>query len=186
MTKFLAKEKAELNQYWYSAETIQTIVDEIASLEPVRVAFISTPSIFAAAVQRGILGDLFDVDEQVCSDIVNDECKSLPFDFNFPLTGLDLHGRYDVAVIDPPFITQEVLFAYSLTVNHVVKAGGKLLISSIAENDQALREVYGRAMRSVPYKPSIPSLVYQYNLFVNYDIHPASGLAAANPHVREA
>lgn len=53
MTSFLGEnpENGDLNQYWYSRKTISTIVDEIVSLKVLRVAFLSTPSIYFSMPQ---------------------------------------------------------------------------------------------------------------------------------------
>ena len=39
-------EKADFNQYWYSPNTIQFILEQIKSQKPQRIAFLSTPSIY--------------------------------------------------------------------------------------------------------------------------------------------
>lgn len=39
------KENADLNQYWYSNNTIDALVDEVTKNGP-KVAFLSTPSVY--------------------------------------------------------------------------------------------------------------------------------------------
>lgn len=58
MTTFLASnpEKSELNQYWYSKDTIKAMADEVLEqLEKnpaLKCAFLSTPSIYFALPEK--------------------------------------------------------------------------------------------------------------------------------------
>ncbi len=54
------KEKANFNQYWYSANTISTIVREIEMIPGMKVACLSTPSIYFSLNDRSNC-KLFDV-----------------------------------------------------------------------------------------------------------------------------
>lgn len=44
---------------------------------------------------------------------------------------------------------------------------GKILLSSISENEKMLEELLG--VKPKLFKPCIPHLVYQYNFFSNYE-----------------
>ncbi len=44
--------------------------------------------------------------------------------------------------------------------------GGKVLLSSIAENKDMLHDLLG--VSPIKFRPAIPNLIYQYNLFANY------------------
>ena len=176
------EEKAEYNQYWYSEKTIEVIVEEIRGLGAERVAFLSTPSVFFSARSAGINGDLFELDPK----LDNGDGKFVLYDFNKPEIDENMNGMYDLVVIDPPFITREVLAAYAFTSSQLLgDSEGKVIISSILENKDVLRELFGSNIMSARFKPSIPTLVYQYCLFTNYILDGESGLNSGNTEVAE-
>ena len=160
------EEKAEFNQYWYSKNTVDVMVGEMVRIGAKNVAFLSTPSLFFSAVDAGIEGHLFDFDDKLDKG----DGKFVFYDYNKPDVGVGLWGSFDLVVVDAPFITREVLAAYAKTSEQLlVKDGGKVILSSIFENKVVVKELFGQGMESVNLKPSIPSLVYQYSLFVNYE-----------------
>lgn len=59
---YLYREKAEFNQYWYSPDTIERMVNAIQSCSK-RVAFLSTPSIYFSLTDPALkeASVLFDV-----------------------------------------------------------------------------------------------------------------------------
>jgi hypothetical protein len=179
MNRFLARwtENSEFNQYWYSQHTIETLVQEVAVQGLVTVACVSTPSIyFSLPPDLKALAKVLDYDRNFAKDP-----NYVFYDFNTPLElPADLQGVFDVVVIDPPFITREVWTKYAETARYLLKAGGRLILSSIQENAGLLEELLG--VSPVAFKPSIPHLVYQYAFFTNYD--PAV-LGSANPEVPE-
>ena len=66
--------------------------------------------------------------------------------------------------------------------------GGKLILTTVGENEAMLRRVHGAlgdALRKTPFMPAMQDakLPYQYSLFVNYDLGAASHLAAWNDEV---
>ena len=83
-------------------------------------------------------------------------------------------------VIDPPFITQEVWEKFALTCNIVLKPKGKIILTTVAENEKLLHRLLG--VTPTRFKPSIPHLVYQYNLFTNY---PSERFSQLNPEIPE-
>ena len=97
-------EDADHNQYWYSPNTIKQIVLDIEQ-QGGRVAFLSTPSLYfsVSADCRG-RSKVFDFDRKWENDP-----NFVFYDFNKPEDlPTDLLNTFDIAVIDPPFITQEV------------------------------------------------------------------------------
>lgn len=126
------------------------------------------------------------------------------YDFNEPeAIPEELHHAFDMIVVDPPFITREVWEKYATTMRLLAKqpvadgddaaassggAGGeakdeppcRYLVSTIAENAEMMEELLG--VKPQAFKPSIPNLVYQYNLYCNY---PSEGLSVANPEIPE-
>ncbi len=71
----------------------------------------------------------------------------------------ELHGTFDMVVIDPPFITREVWEQYAACAKLLLKPeGGMFLNSTIDENEAMIKELTG-ADRQV-FRPSIPNLVY--------------------------
>lgn len=55
---------------------------------------------------------------------------------------------------------------------------GKVLLSTIPENEKMLKKILN--VEPVTYKPSIPSLTYQYTFFTNY---PVKHLNDPNPEL---
>lgn len=175
------REKAHLNQYWYSRHTIETIGQELRARGGQQVAFLSTPSLFFA-VSHDIPGcHLFDFDEEFNEPTSGRFSK---FDYREPRVDTDHRHKYDMVVIDPPFITEEVIRAY-VGIYHVLAKTPRtlLLFTTISENRTIVETSLGGNVFVAPFLPCIPNLVYQYHIFTNYEIQPESGLAAANPEV---
>lgn len=104
------------------------------------------------------------------------------YDFNEPTTvPPELHHTFDCLVIDPPFITQEVWAKYAATAQLLLAPGGKVIATTVAENHQLLADLM-EGMRPCLFKPSIPHLIYQYNLFTNYD---SATFSKRNPEIPE-
>ena len=84
----------------------------------------------------------------------------------------DMRGTFDMAVIDPPFITREVWEKYTYAANLLLKKdengkiAGKLLCSTIDENKEFMKELLD--VDPIVFRPSIPNLVYQYSFYTNY------------------
>ncbi len=60
----------------------------------------------------------------------------------------------------------------------VSASGGKVIASTVAENEALLSELLGTS--ACAFKPSIPHLIYQYNLFTNFQ---PTVLAEQNPEI---
>jgi hypothetical protein len=72
-----------------------------------------------------------------------------------------------MVVIDPPFITREVWEKYSIAVKLLLAENGKIILSTIDENEEMMKELLGVEKKA--FRPSIPNLVYQYSFYANYD-----------------
>ncbi|KAK3281321.1 hypothetical protein CYMTET_10882, partial [Cymbomonas tetramitiformis] len=112
LNAFLVKtpEREDLNQYWYSQHTIDTIRKELEKSFK-RIAFLSTPSIFFSLKDKALRKNcvLFDLDEQ-WTKLPN----NVIYDFNKPSEiPSDIHHSFDCVVIDPRFITREVWEKYT-------------------------------------------------------------------------
>ena len=179
-----ATEAADKNQYWYSEPTITALVAAALDLagEGGRVAFLSTPSLFFAlpAPARGGPHVVLDIDEQ---------WAAVPgfhrFHFNDGAGGIPapLRGAFAAVVVDPPFITEPVWRQYAAAAHALLGAGGAVLCTTVAENGALLAELFP-GCAAVPFQPSIPRLVYQYNTFVSGGRVPAA-LAARNAEIPE-
>jgi len=131
------------------------------------------------------------------------------YDFNKP-ENLDksLHHTFDVVVIDPPFITRDVWELYSKTARLLLKYSpyydnetsngddsdgnfienqgnqmkpkGFVVTTTVAENEFLMYELF-RAKPTI-FKPSIPHLVYQYEIYINYT-EGCSLLGKKNPEI---
>ena len=81
-------------------------------------------------------------------------------------------GTFDMAIIDPPFITREVWEHYTAAVNILLKKDengaivGKLICTTIDENKDFMKELLD--VEPIAFRPSIPNLVYQYSMYMNY------------------
>jgi hypothetical protein len=172
-------ENPAFNQYWYDSVTVDVIVEELSDLvrvgegegnPPVRIAFLSTPSIFHAACKRGLIKNcfLFEFDPEL---LVENHSHYIKFDFRSLEFEREIIGSFHVFVIDPPFISKEVIDAYA-NAYRILRTNddAKVIITSIAENEPLLHAAFGHRISSPPFKPTIPNLVYQYSLFVNYDV----------------
>ncbi|KAF4703680.1 N-6 adenine-specific DNA methyltransferase 2 [Perkinsus olseni] len=177
MTKtkpFSIREKAEFNQYWYSRKTIGSLVDELLHLQqrlkpdwPLRVACLSTPSVYftltaAPEISEKLECWLLDFDPHL---LRGERC--VKFDYREPRdVPVVLCHTFDCVLIDPPFITKEVWENYAITAKLLAASGAHFIGSSVRENGELLHELL--EMRSVPFQPSIPNLVYQYDFFTTY------------------
>ena len=80
-----------------------------------------------------------------------------------------LRHSFDCVVIDPPFISAAVWQQYADAANLLlgVAPSPRFIIgTTIPENAKALHDMFG--VRPVTFKPEIPNLVYQYELFTNF------------------
>eukprot|EP01062_Namystynia_karyoxenos_P061979 TRINITY_DN5478_c0_g1_i1.p1 TRINITY_DN5478_c0_g1~~TRINITY_DN5478_c0_g1_i1.p1 ORF type:complete len:428 (+),score=197.77 TRINITY_DN5478_c0_g1_i1:90-1286(+) len=173
-------ERSELNQYWFSKATGDAFVAEVLAQSSKGAAFISTPSLYFSLPE----GEL------------RSKCKVLEFDRQWEKdpgfvfydyrkpeeVPIALFGAFDYIVIDPPFITEECWKAYAATARLLLAEGGKLLCTTIAENAPFMKGLLG--VERVEFRPSIPSLVYQYETFTNY--HPTAHLDTVNTEVPAA
>jgi len=74
-----------------------------------------------------------------------------------------------MVVIDPPFIVKEVWEKYAKTAKFLLKPDcttNRVLGTTVFENASLMDELFGCKPQN--YMPSIPHLVYQYNLYTNY------------------
>ena len=177
ISAFSKAERAEFNQYWYSASTIESIVLELKQADLGRVAFLSTPSLFFALDDPKAV--LFDFDASLGAQLGE---RFVHFDFR-DLASLPtaLLGQFDAVVVDPPFISAPVWEAYAEAARKLGKSDGpvKFLGTTVQENGELMKRLFGAS--EAPFKPAIPTLVYQYSLFANFSLQ--NRLAAPNPEL---
>ena len=136
---------ADLNQYWYSAHTIdallQAVKDQTAEgmlkdTARLKVAYISTPSLFFA----------LDASERTCSRVLDFDrtlgtgCDEYVFyDYNHPLDlPAELQRAFSLVVIDPPYIEQDVWQKYVQTAKFLLAEGGFAIGTTVIENGALL------------------------------------------------
>jgi hypothetical protein len=165
----LNPENENLNQYWFSESTIQFFTYQIEkySNQSEKIAFISTPSLFFT-VNSEIQNKsyLFDYDEK----LIKKHKNCIWFDFNwtdFSSITTNHAKSFDYIIIDPPYINEEAWSKYANFVNLIATDNAKILTCSIKENNQMLKKLLNLDVKK--YQPSIPHLVYQYNIYANYD-----------------
>ena len=174
---------ADLNQYWYSADTIDALLDVVREhglgAEPngnaqLDVAFVSTPSLFFGLSEKERRNcRVLDYDEGLGDDVIK-------YDFNEPTNVPDeLRGAFRCAVIDPPFITADVWKKYAETAKLLLRPGGLVVLTTVIENAPLLAELFS-GVRPRVWLPSIPNLPYQYAAYTNFD---APRLSKPNPEV---
>ncbi len=203
-----APEAADMNQYWYSPTTIETIVTELEAAaaaqggdSPLRVAFLSTPSVFfslpeSSAVRAGSI--VFDYDRQW-----EGHANYRFFNFDDPAGTIQsaLHHSFDFCVVDPPFITRDVWTKYAEAIRLCLKpadAGdtpGRVILTTVGENEAMLRTVLGeklgKSLRKTTFMPAMQKpwygfgLPYQYSLYVNFELRAESRLNLWNHEVPE-
>ncbi|KPA76128.1 hypothetical protein ABB37_07897 [Leptomonas pyrrhocoris] len=184
--------KGEFNQYWYSQNTIDALVHEVAH-HATACAFLSTPSLFFALDRRR--GDesteeetrllelrrrsrLFEYDAQWASDA----CYVV-YDFHQPeQVPIQYMAAFDYVVADPPFITRDVWERYAATVKLLLKEGGKLLFTTVLENHTTLENLMDRPLFIAAFYPLVEHLTYQYVCFLSYE---PTVLSRPNPEVQE-
>ena len=112
LNPFLArhKENADFNQYWYSKATIEFMVQQ-SEENGTCIAFLSTPSIYFSLKNKALKANskCFDYDQKFAKDP-----NYVFYDFNKPEDiPEEFHNKFDLIVIDPPFITREVWEKYA-------------------------------------------------------------------------
>ena len=177
LNRFLLRniEKADLNQYWYSKKTIEKMVNEVCCYGGEKIAFLSTPSIyFSLPEDVRKKSTLFDLDSKWTK-----EPRYVLYDFNqIETIPKDLYHTFTMVVIDPPFITREVWEKYTeaakllLLKEEDLKKDNKELVNrclctTIHENAEMMYELL--QVKPNKFRPSIPNLVYQYDIYTNYD-----------------
>jgi hypothetical protein len=187
-------EKPEFNQYWYSDSTIKRILSAIA--EPIlqvdgtfrapRCAFIATPSLFfslSSDERHRCNHAVLDIDEDQFAKTGGAAFVKYDFRLQPPADHLpkELEHAFDIVVIDPPFITEEVWRLFASSANFLLRGDGKgrIICTTVAENLSLLVELFPGITRT-KFQPSIPHLVYQYDLFCNWE---ATSFSELNPEI---
>ena len=171
------KENGDFNQYWYSKETIDFIRSQVEKHSK-GWAFLSTPSIYFSLMDKDVKSGskVFDFDKKFEKDP-----NYVFYDFYHPEDlQEELKESFDFIVIDPPFVTEEVWLLYIQAIKFLVKPDGKILLSTIDEREEFLKENLNVCRRA--FRPSIPNLVYQYSFYSNYE---DDELLKSNPEIPE-
>jgi len=173
---------ADLNQYWYSASTITTIVDALREhclplhKSTLDCAFLSTPSLFfALKPEERERSRLLEFD----TTLGEGEANFVHYDFRQPdALPAELKGSFSCVVIDPPFITSDAWLLYVQAAKYLLAPDGLVVCTTVIENAPLLEQHLG--VRPSRYLPAIPNLPYQYALYTNF---PAALLDRPNPEV---
>lgn len=183
-------EVADMNQYWYSPDTIGALVRVLrahclggappsADGGALDCAFVSTPSLYyVLAPEERQASRVLDYDRKLARA---DASGYVFFDFNDPPETLpaELKGAFKAVVIDPPFITRDVWEKYARVARWLLKPqDGLVIASTVIENAPMMAELLD--VRPNIFLPSIPHLPYQYALYTNFD---APELGEPNPEI---
>lgn len=96
-------------------------------------------------------------------------------------TRISSHPSRDCTPLTPVYRSLlKVWESYTVAAKLLLRpeGAGLVLCSTISENAPFMQELLGA--KPCEFKPSIPNLVYQYSLYVNYD---SKRLGAANPEI---
>mmetsp|Transcript_33517 Transcript_33517/g.92583 ORF Transcript_33517/g.92583 Transcript_33517/m.92583 type:complete len:191 (+) Transcript_33517:52-624(+) len=168
--KFLQEneENGDYNQYWYSEHTLNKLVEDLLAQaqgqEKYRIAFLSAPSVyFALPSNLRESAFFFDIDKKWEKDN-----GYVYYDFNKETEiPPELHGTFDLILVDPPFITADVWQKYAVTTKLLLRnPDGKVILTTVLENADLLHELLGASPTA--FKSLCPNLVYLYNVFTNY------------------
>jgi len=99
----------------------------------------------------------------------------------------DVQFSFDMVIIDPPFITRDVWEKYAVTTRLLLKrrdsedseGSGLVMATTVAENQEIMKELF-HATPTV-FKPKLPNLVYQYNVYTNFY---SELLSKPNPEIK--
>jgi len=164
---FNCPEDRTLNQYWFSAATIEAFLTEI-KMHATSCAFVSSPSLYFALSPSDALRKkscVFEFDRQWETDE-----GFVFYDYHHPENiPKPVRGKFDYVVVDPPFITEEVWTLYAAAAKMLLAPGGKLLVTSVRENFAMLQSLLECPLYMAPFRPSIPHLVYQYDTYLSYN-----------------
>jgi hypothetical protein len=156
-----------------------------APAEPA-IACLSTPSVYFSLSARGARTRawVFDIDTQwakdphfVRFDFTEDPPAAASVDAGDSAMAA-LRGTFSLFVIDPPFITREVWERYALWVRYLGAPGCRVIATTTRENAPMMCELLG--VKPQKFRPSVPHLVYQYDLYANYE---SEDLSQANPEI---
>ena len=114
-------------------------------------------------------------------DSLSSDPSFVCYDFQKPLDfPSSLQQSFDMVVIDPPFITREVWELYAQTTKALLanppcphpnaedqKNKGIVFATTVRENQFLMRELFDA--QPTVFRPKIPNLVYQYNIFLNVE-----------------
>jgi len=178
------REDGEFNQYWYTRHTIAVLADE-AEQAGGRCAFLATPSVyFSLGSERALAGGaVFDLDPRFGPPTMKKGGTYVQYDFKEPAAfPPELKGAFDMVVIDPPFIVEEVWVKFAETARMLLKEGGKVLCTTVPENAPFMETLLG--VKPQPFWPAMRTIAgglpYQYVVYANY---ASPALQERNPDI---
>ena len=178
------REDGDFNQYWYTRHTIAVLADEVEQAGG-RCAFLATPSVYFSLGSETSLaaGAVFDLDPRFGPPTEKKGGTYVCYDFNEPAAfPTELRGAFDMVVIDPPFIVEEVWVKFAETAKLLLREGGKVLCTTVPENAPFMETLLGvMPQRFWPAMRTIAGgLPYQYVVYANY---PSPALEERNPDI---
>ena len=70
-------------------------------------------------------------------------------------------------MLDPPYVTREVWVLYAQAIKVLLQPQGRLLLSTLDDNAGFILELTHSHMNA--FRPYIPSLIYQFAFYTNYE-----------------
>lgn len=168
----LVTEDWRLSQFWYDAQTAQTIAQEVItlchSLHSPSVACIACPTLYAYLKNKDpdVPAQLLEYDkrfEQYGAEFTF-------YDYNQPTDLPDsLKHSFPIIIADPPYLSKECLEKVTETISFLVRPGQSylLLLTGEVQKDRA-EELLG--LQPCGFRPRHSSkLGNEFCLFTNYD-----------------
>ncbi|CAD5205848.1 unnamed protein product [Bursaphelenchus okinawaensis] len=152
-----ANSKSEIwsmSQFWYTKETSDKLCEEIVELTktfdgPVRVAFLSCPTIFEAMEKKedkpsNLHTHLYEYDTRFGETTSNFTF----YDYNDPLeVPAEFSNIYDIVVVDPPHLSDECAVKFAQTIRVLAKdKNTPLIYCTAAKMEDIIKQLFNARM----------------------------------------
>ncbi|CAD6187969.1 unnamed protein product [Caenorhabditis auriculariae] len=141
----------QLSQFWYDDKTARSLVEEaVAAVRghlPARIACVSSPTLVnffheSEEYRQGAISvNVFEYDTRFAAKFPS---EFVFYDYKQPSSlALELHGKFDFIVADPPFLAPECLIKVSHTIRLLGKEDVKILLCTGAVMEEMADRLLG-------------------------------------------
>lgn len=143
----LFKEDWQLSQFWYSADTAESLAEELLSHVsqpshfPLRIGVLCAPSVYPKLLARQAEDAwLFEYDTRF--EVLAGP-KFVKYDYNHPTQiPAELKGSFDRLIIDPPFLSDECEIKAATSARWLGKPDARFIVCSGAKMRDLLLRIY--------------------------------------------